>query len=157
MDSESIEYEAEGIVLVFRQRFSLLVGYYIAYQWLNQSKRSIDNHQLDFTNISFIACEKLTTLQKSYFNVQFRKNITYICSPGWKNQCSVKGLSKCYCSQKVLSLISKPPCLSKRDQYYLSLGSPRLNSRSESVTCCIKWSLNSGDNLIVTNPLNKSN
>ena len=31
MDSESIEYEAEGIVLVFRQRFSLLVGYYIAY------------------------------------------------------------------------------------------------------------------------------
>ena len=58
----------------------------------------------------------MTTLQKSYFNVQFRKNITYICSPGWKNQCSVKGLSKCYCSQKVLSLISKPPCLSKRDQ-----------------------------------------
>ena len=31
MDSESIEYEAEGIVLVFRQRFLLLVGYYIAY------------------------------------------------------------------------------------------------------------------------------
>ena len=50
------------------------------------------------------------------------------------------------------------PKLKLTDALFTSQGhSPCLNSRSESVTCYIKWSLNSGDNLIVTSPLNKSN